>query len=58
MNRQIPFADLKSQYNAYKEELDKAVLDVMGSSMHILNQHNLLSFFLIFQLLDKVFLKV
>ena len=36
MNRQIPFADLKSQYNAYKEELDKAVLDVMGSSMYIM----------------------
>ena len=36
MNRQIPFADLKSKYNAYKEELDKAVLDVMGSSMYIM----------------------
>lgn len=36
MSRQIPFADLKSQYNAYKAELDKAVLDVMGSSMYIM----------------------
>ena len=36
MSRQIPFADLKSQYNAYKSELDKAVLDVMGSSMYIM----------------------
>lgn len=36
MSRQIPFADLKSQYNAYKSEIDKAVLDVMGSSMYIM----------------------
>lgn len=36
MSRQIPFADLKSQYNTYKAELDKAVLDVMGSSMYIM----------------------
>ena len=36
MSRQIPFADLKSQYNAYKAELDKAVLDVIGSSMYIM----------------------
>lgn len=36
MSRQIPFADLKSQYNAYKSEIDKAVLDIMGSSMYIM----------------------
>ena len=36
MSRQIPFADLKSQYNAYKAELDKADHDDMGSSMYIM----------------------
>ncbi len=36
MSKQIPFADLKSQYNTYKQELDKAVLDVMASSMYIM----------------------
>ena len=34
--RNIPFADLKSQYNAYKNEIDKKVLDVMESSMYIM----------------------
>ena len=36
MARQIPFADLKSQYESYKAEIDKAVLDVMASSMYIM----------------------
>lgn len=36
MARQIPFADLKSQYESYKQEIDKAVLDVMSSSMYIM----------------------
>ncbi len=36
MSRQIPFADLKSQYELYKQEIDKAVLDVMSSSMFIM----------------------
>lgn len=36
MSRQIPFADLKSQYESYKAEIDKAVLDVMASSMYIM----------------------
>lgn len=36
MARQIPFADLKSQYESYKTEIDKAVLDVMASSMYIM----------------------
>lgn len=36
MSRSIPFADLKSQYESYKAEIDKAVLDVMSSSMYIM----------------------
>ena len=32
----FPFADLKSQYESYKAEIDKAVLDVMSSSMYIM----------------------
>lgn len=36
MSRQIPFADLQSQYQQYKEEIDKAVLNVMSSSMYIM----------------------
>lgn len=36
MSRNIPFADLKSQYESYKAEIDKAVLDVMSSSMYIM----------------------
>ena len=36
MSRSIPFADLKSQYELYKAEIDKAVLDVMSSSMYIM----------------------
>lgn len=36
MARQIPFADLKSQYESYKAEIDKAVLGVMASSMYIM----------------------
>lgn len=36
MSRQIPFADLKSQYSAYKKEIDEAVLNVMESSMFIM----------------------
>ena len=36
MSRSIPFADLKSQYESYKIEIDKAVLDVMSSSMYIM----------------------
>ena len=36
MARQIPFADLKSQYESYKAEIDKAVIDVMASSMYIM----------------------
>lgn len=34
--RNIPFADLKSQYNAYKSEIDQRVLNVMSSSMYIM----------------------
>ncbi|MFB1008938.1 MAG: aminotransferase class I/II-fold pyridoxal phosphate-dependent enzyme, partial [Sulfurospirillum sp.] len=33
---QIPFIDLKSQYEAYKEEINKEVLDVLNSTQFIM----------------------
>lgn len=36
MNRKIEFADLKAQYGAYKDEIDEAVLKVMGSAQFIM----------------------
>lgn len=33
---QIPFIDLKSQYEAYKEEMNKEVLDVLSSTQFIM----------------------
>lgn len=36
MEKNIPFADLKSQYEAYKTDIDTAVLNVMNSTMFIM----------------------
>ena len=36
MSRNIPFADLKSQYNAYKKDIDEAVMQVMDTNMYIM----------------------
>lgn len=36
--RNIPFADLKSQYEAYKKDIDTAVLNIMGSAMFIMGK--------------------
>ena len=40
---QIPFIDLKSQYECYKEEINKEVLEVLSSTQFIMGPQVTLS---------------
>ena len=35
-NRIMQFRDLKTQYNVLKDEMDKAILDVVASSAYVM----------------------